>query len=78
MECLAYSLNLTSDSQRRKKEFVVLVASGRDGGAAYPDITNQYILSASVEATNTLLIEAGQYGNLLHEEVWVFDQGYCT
>ena len=60
----------------RKKEFVLYIANGRDGSSSYPEIVNQYVLSASVEATNTLLMEVGQYGNLLHNEVWVFDQGY--
>ncbi|CAK4031682.1 P-loop containing nucleoside triphosphate hydrolase [Lecanosticta acicola] len=59
----------------RNKEFVLYIADGRDGAGNYPHVVNQYILSASVEATNSLLMEVGQYGNLLHEEVWVFDQG---
>jgi hypothetical protein len=37
---------------------------------------NQYVLSSSVEATNKLIVEAGQFSNLLHDEVWVFDGGY--
>lgn len=37
---------------------------------------NQYILSASVQATNDLLIECGSWSNALHNEVWVFDGGY--
>jgi len=59
-----------------KKEFVIYIVEGRDGGQAYPSVTNQYILGASVDATNSLILEAGSYGNLLHDEVWVFDQGY--
>lgn len=58
------------------KEFVVYVAEARDGTSPYPDLRQQYVLSSSVEATNTLLLEAGQYGNLLHDEVWVFDGGF--
>lgn len=59
-----------------RKEYVVYVADGRDGGSAYPSITNQYILSPSVDATNRLLLEAGKWNSELHNEVWVFDGGY--
>ena len=46
--------------------------------ALYPfgHVVNQYILSSSVEATNRLLEEAGIWFNELHNEVWVFDEGY--
>nr|POE77629.1 putative atpase yjob [Quercus suber] len=57
------------------KEFVVVVAEGRDGSESYPQVTNQYILSASVEATNKLLFEVGSWSNELHGEIWVFDGG---
>ncbi|EMF16323.1 P-loop containing nucleoside triphosphate hydrolase protein [Sphaerulina musiva SO2202] len=60
----------------RNKEYIVYVAEGRDGGSAYPVVTNQYILSPSVEASNTLVLEAGSWGNTLHNEIWVFDGGY--
>ncbi|KAM3415998.1 hypothetical protein BST61_g9486 [Cercospora zeina] len=60
----------------RNKEFIVYVADGRDGESSYPTIVNQYILSASVEATNTLVLEAGNWGNTLHNEIWVFDGGF--
>lgn len=60
----------------KNKEFVVVIADGRDGNYPYGVTNNQYILSPSVEATNQLLLEVGEYGNLLHNEVWVFDQGY--
>jgi AAA+ superfamily predicted ATPase len=56
----------------RKKEYVVFVADGRDGPYMY---VNQYILSASIEATNNLLLEAGQWSSRPHDEVWVFDGG---
>jgi hypothetical protein len=57
------------------KEFVLYLVDGRDGGQAYPDVLNQYLLSSSVEATNNLLIEAGGWSNTLHNEIWVFDGG---
>ncbi|KAI5370848.1 putative AAA+ ATPase domain, ATPase, AAA-type, core [Septoria linicola] len=60
----------------RGKEFIVYIADGRDGSGAYPDVVNQYILSSSVEATNTLVLEAGSWGNTLHNEIWVFDGGF--
>ncbi|KAK4638129.1 hypothetical protein CLAFUR0_01823 [Fulvia fulva] len=60
----------------KNKEFVLYVVEGRDGNYPFGVQRNQYVLSSSVQATNDLLLEAGQYGNLLHNEVWVFDQGY--
>jgi hypothetical protein len=59
----------------RKKEFVVFVADGRDGSGNFP-IVNQYILSPSIEATNNLLLEVGEWSSQPHNEVWVFDGGY--
>ncbi|KAK4545509.1 hypothetical protein LTR36_002859 [Oleoguttula mirabilis] len=58
------------------KEYVVCFADGRDGMSAYPQVANQYVLSASVEATNKLLLEAGVYTTELHGEIWVFDGGF--
>ena len=57
------------------KEYVMYFADGRDGGEAYPHVSNQYILSASVDATNKLIFEAGVWTNELHEEIWVYDGG---
>ncbi|KAK3117645.1 hypothetical protein LTR53_000773 [Teratosphaeriaceae sp. CCFEE 6253] len=58
------------------KEFILVVADGRDGEGYYPIVTNQYILSASVDATNKLLFEAGVWNSELHGEIWVYDGGY--
>ncbi|KAK5135082.1 hypothetical protein LTR08_005607 [Meristemomyces frigidus] len=58
------------------KEYVMCFAEGRDGGGSYPIIANQYVLSASVEATNKLLFEAGAWTNELHDEIWVYDGGF--
>jgi transitional endoplasmic reticulum ATPase len=55
---------------------VVLVVEGRDGTLAYPNSVNQYILSASTETTDRLLLAAGKWSNDLHGEIWVFDGGY--
>lgn len=57
------------------REYVLFIAEGKDGGTAYPDVTNQYILSPSAEATDRLLLAAGKWTNELHGEVWVFDGG---
>lgn len=51
------------------KEFVVYVVEGRDGSEGFPQIINQYVLSADVEATNELLIDAGVFTYELHNEV---------
>ncbi|KAK5171753.1 uncharacterized protein LTR77_003389 [Saxophila tyrrhenica] len=58
------------------KEFVMYVVEGRDALDAFSETYTQFLLSPSVEATNQLLLEAGQWSNSLHEEVWVFDQGW--
>ena len=58
------------------KEYVVLVVNGRDGSEYYPQVINQYILSASIAATNKLLLEVGKWTSELHDEIWVFDQGF--
>lgn len=60
----------------KAKEFVLYIANGRDGASAYPQIQNQYILSAGVETTNQLLIDAGRWANELHDQIWVFDGGF--
>lgn len=57
------------------KEYITYVVDGRDGSEPWP-LTNIYVLSPSIEASNRLLLAAGAWNNLLHEEVYVFDQGY--
>ena len=58
------------------KEYVVYIVNGRDGMEPYPQLQMQYILSGSIENTNQLLIKAGVWTNELHDEIWVFDQGF--
>jgi transitional endoplasmic reticulum ATPase len=58
------------------KEYVVCIANGRDGTSPYPQVVNQYVLSASINAVNSLLLEAGVWGSELHNEIFVFDGGY--
>ncbi|GAB7338409.1 hypothetical protein MBLNU457_4702t1 [Dothideomycetes sp. NU457] len=60
----------------KKREFIIFVVNGRDGGDYFPQIVNQYVLSSSVDATNQLLIDAGRWTSSLHKEVFVFDAGY--
>ena len=57
-------------------EFLLYIANGRDGGQAYPDITYHYILSNETHKVDELIKEATLWGVQLHNEVWVFDQGY--
>jgi len=58
------------------REFVVYLATCRDGSEGYPSFVNQYVLSSSVSATNELLLEAGRWTVALHDEVLVFDGGF--
>lgn len=61
-----------------KTEFLLYLVDGRDGSSAYPTVRNQYLVcpgSDSHEATN-LIFAAGSYGAQLHNEVWVFNQGF--
>lgn len=58
------------------KEFVVVIADCRDGNAFSAHFLNQYVLSPSVQATNSLLFEAGVWSKELHDEIWVFDSGF--
>ncbi|KAI1124773.1 ATPase [Nemania abortiva] len=57
-------------------DFILYVVDGRDGPEAYTAITNHYILSTQREHADALLLAAGSWGNELHDEVWVFDQGW--
>lgn len=74
---LAEKLNFGKFAYRwRGREFLLYVADGRDGTEAYSARTNQYILSTERGHADGLLLAAGSWANELHEEVWVFDQGY--
>ncbi|KAF2000695.1 P-loop containing nucleoside triphosphate hydrolase protein [Amniculicola lignicola CBS 123094] len=57
-------------------EFLMYIANGRDGVASYPDITNHYILTRETHKVDQLIKEATLWGTQLHNEVWVFDQGW--
>lgn len=52
------------------------VADGLDGVESFGHEKLQYVLSPSKEATDNLLLASGQWNSVLHEEIYVFDQGY--
>ncbi|KAK3986401.1 putative ATPase [Cladorrhinum sp. PSN332] len=58
-------------------EFILYVVDGRDGSSSYPQVRNYYLLSTDREShkAEELVLSAGQWGNELHEEVWVWDGG---
>lgn len=56
-------------------EFVLYMVDGRDGTSSYPNVHNNYLLTTDVHKANSLVLEAGKWGNELHEEIWVFDNG---
>ncbi|TDZ67934.1 putative ATPase YjoB [Colletotrichum trifolii] len=58
------------------QEFIVYIVDGRDGGGAYPQVKNYYILASETYHVDRLILAAGSWSNDLHDEVWVFDQGY--
>lgn len=59
----------------RDAEFILYMVDGRDGTSSYPSVRNNYILTADTSKADALVIAAGQWGNELHEEVWVWDSG---
>jgi hypothetical protein len=62
----------------QSKEYVLFVIECSDGTLYYGNETLQFLLSPSVEATDRLLLEAGQWSSVLHNEIYVFDQGYWS
>jgi hypothetical protein len=60
----------------KSQEFVLYIVDGRDGDNAYPPVVNNYILSGEQRAADELIMAAGQWSMQLHNEVWVFDQGF--
>ncbi|KAK3293808.1 P-loop containing nucleoside triphosphate hydrolase protein [Chaetomium fimeti] len=59
-------------------EFILYMVDGRDGTSSYPPVRNNYILTTDTHKADALVIAAGQWGNELHEEVWVWDSGMWT
>ena len=58
------------------KEYVMYYVDGSDGTDYFGHRSFQYLLSPSVEATDRLILEAGQWNSILHDEIYVYDQGY--
>lgn len=56
-------------------EFLVYIVDARDGTALYPQ-KRQYVLTSDAAAAYTFLKTVGSWQNVLHDEIWVFDQGY--
>lgn len=59
----------------RDTEFILYLVDGRDGTGFRPNVRNHYILTTDIAKADTLILAAGQWGNELHEEVWVWDGG---
>jgi transitional endoplasmic reticulum ATPase len=57
------------------REFVMYLVNGRDGEMAYPMVINQYVIGKEA-AINELIMSAGHFTSTLHDEIWVFDQGF--
>lgn len=59
----------------KNHEFLVYVADCRDG-TNFIRLSRQYVLTSNPNAAYSLLKIVGAWQNILHNEVWVFDQGY--
>ncbi len=59
----------------QSQTFLVYFADGRDGTQPYGVVRNQYILGDK-SAARTLIETAGRWQSVLHDEIWVFNQGY--
>ncbi|OTB01277.1 hypothetical protein M426DRAFT_323553 [Hypoxylon sp. CI-4A] len=57
-------------------EFIIYRVDGRDGLSSYPIVANYYILTTDKAKAHALCVAAGQWSSELHDEIWVFDQGY--
>jgi transitional endoplasmic reticulum ATPase len=60
----------------KDQEVILYIAEGRDGGGYYPSIKNHYILTSNSHKVDELIRDATIWGRELHNEVWVFDQGW--
>lgn len=59
----------------RDQEFILYLVDGRDGTGPYPAVRNYYIVGDEVAASQ-LILEVGNFNSTLHNEIWVFNQGY--
>lgn len=58
------------------EEFIIYLVDGRDGSEAFPQLKNYYILTANIHKAEQLVLATGSWASDLHNEVWVFDQGF--
>ncbi|KPI43401.1 putative ATPase YjoB [Cyphellophora attinorum] len=74
------SRRLDGGSGQLAREMLLLVyfVDGRDGSEPFGVTRNQYIVSATSSSglVSTLLRECGTWATSLHDEIWVFNQGY--
>ncbi|KEY74006.1 hypothetical protein S7711_02599 [Stachybotrys chartarum IBT 7711] len=56
-------------------DFIIYYVEGRDGAESF-GVSNYYILTTDKAKARRLILEAGNWSTELHDEVWVFDQGY--
>lgn len=59
----------------KEHEFVLYLVDGRDGSGRFPTTRSNYIIGDEVEV-NQLILEVGNFTAILHNEIWVFDQGH--
>lgn len=57
-------------------EFEVYIVDSRDGDSSYPMEKRQFIVTVDPGAALTLVREVGSWQNVLHDQIWVFDQGW--
>jgi transitional endoplasmic reticulum ATPase len=58
------------------QEFTLYVVDGRDGTGYYPEVKNNYIIAHNPASADSLILAAGAYTAMLHDEIWVFDGGF--
>lgn len=57
-------------------DFILYVAEGRIGHSYIVEVYNSYLLSTDETISDQLLLEAGHWLSVLHNQVWVFDGGF--
>lgn len=60
----------------RGDELILYLVDGRDGTINYPQVRNSYLLTADPRRADALLVAAGHWTSTLHDQVWVFDNGW--
>lgn len=60
----------------KDQEVILYIAEGRDGSGYYPTLVNHYILTSNAHKVDELIRDATIWSQELHNEVWVFDQGW--